>query len=175
MSSLSLPIRSRLQQGVMLIEVLIAIVIFAIGILAMIHLQAVSIAAQADGQYRVEAGHLIDNLIAQVRVNVARDANTGLLDTADLDTFQRNMTTTDACQFSGAAPTGAKTLVTEWIRTVRGLDASDNPIPFKGLPNGAAQIVTTTNAGISELRVTVCWQAPADKFPRSHTVAAYVD
>ena len=57
----------RSQRGVLLIEVMISIVIFAIGILSMISMQAVSVAAQNDSQYRAEAEHLIDQLTSQNR------------------------------------------------------------------------------------------------------------
>ena len=94
------------QRGVFLLEVLIAIVIFAIGILAMISMQAVSIAAQNDSQYRAEAEHLIDQLTSQMRMAVAHDTTTGNVDAASFATFTHNPTTTSRCNFERAFDLG---------------------------------------------------------------------
>jgi type IV pilus assembly protein PilV len=51
------------QQGVVLIEAMIAILIFSLGILAVVGLQATMIKATADAKYRSEASY-----IAQVRL-----------------------------------------------------------------------------------------------------------
>ena len=57
------------QQGVMLLEALIALLVFSLGILALVGLQAAAIKNVSDSQYRVEAALLADTLIAQMRAS----------------------------------------------------------------------------------------------------------
>jgi type IV pilus assembly protein PilV len=51
------------QSGVMLIEALVGILIFSIGILAMIGMQATAIRNTTDARYRSEAGFLANQII----------------------------------------------------------------------------------------------------------------
>lgn len=177
---ISIPTR---QDGVMLLEVLVSIVIFSIGILAMISMQAASVAAQADAQYRVEAGRLVEQLIANIRISVAHDATTGAVDTANLDTFAHRAptlpSTVTTCPFGNTA-NSTNTIVTDWIAAVRGVDGADNPIVGKGLPgnsNDTTQeiVVDHSTDGVNQVRVTVCWKAPGDNTYHMHRVFAYVD
>lgn len=166
------------QKGVFLLEVLIAIAIFAIGILAMISMQAVSIAAQNDSQYRSEAEHLIDQLTSQIRIGVVHDSTSGNVDATSFATFAHQPTTDSRCTYSGTASTSA--IVTDWIKTVKGQDSSGNAIPGKGLPgvtNARIQILTdsATVAGMNQVRVTICWQGANDRTFHSHSVVAYID
>ena len=165
------------QCGVFLLEALIAIVIFAIGILAMISMQAVSIAAQNDSQYRIEAEHLIDQLTSQIRIGVAHDATTGNVIDSSFAAYAHQPVTDAACTFSGAASGDA--IVTGWLNTVRGLDSGGSAVAGKGLPGvtpARLQIITNSStAGIYQLRVTICWQAANDKAAHSHSVVAYID
>ena len=167
------------QRGVFLVEVLIAIVIFAIGILAMISMQAVSIAAQNDSQYRAEAEHLIDQLTSQMRMAVAHDTTTGNVDATRFATFTHNPTTTSRCNYTGAVST--VDFIEDWINTVKGF-ASDGTTKRagKGLPgvtDARVQIQTdsATIPGMNQVRVTLCWQAANDKTSHSHSVVAYID
>lgn len=54
------------QRGVMLLEALIAILIFSIGILAIVALQASSIKLASDSKYRSDANMLANQLIGQM-------------------------------------------------------------------------------------------------------------
>ena len=58
----------RTQKGSMLIEALVAIMVFSMGILAIVGLQATSIKLSADAKYRADAGLLANQLIAQMWV-----------------------------------------------------------------------------------------------------------
>lgn len=57
------------QKGVMLLEALIALLIFAIGILGLVGMQAISIKLTADSKYRAEASMFADQLINQMWVD----------------------------------------------------------------------------------------------------------
>lgn len=63
------------MQGVMLIEALIAILIFSIGILAVVGLQAAAIKTVADSKYRSEASFLANQLVAQMWTDSGNIAN----------------------------------------------------------------------------------------------------
>lgn len=58
------------QAGVMLIEALIGILIFSIGILALIGMQAVAISNTADARYRSEASFLASEVIGRMWADI---------------------------------------------------------------------------------------------------------
>jgi len=57
------------QTGAMLLEALISILIFSIGILAIIGLQAAAVKASSDGKYRSDASLLANQLVGQMWVS----------------------------------------------------------------------------------------------------------
>ena len=59
------------QQGVVMLEALLGIFIFSIGILAMIGMQAVAVKNTIEAQYRIEAGFLANEIIGTMWVNNA--------------------------------------------------------------------------------------------------------
>jgi type IV pilus assembly protein PilV len=59
------------QAGVMLIEALIGILIFSIGILALIGMQGVAIKNTTDARYRSEASFLATQIVGQMWVDIA--------------------------------------------------------------------------------------------------------
>jgi type IV pilus assembly protein PilV len=65
----------RRQAGVMLIEALIGILIFSIGILALIGMQATAVKNTTDARYRSEAAYLANTIIAQMRLDVPNVAS----------------------------------------------------------------------------------------------------
>lgn len=65
----------RYQSGTTLIEVMVAIVIFSVGVIAMIGLQSVSIGNMAHGKYRTDASFLANRLLAQMMIDKANVAN----------------------------------------------------------------------------------------------------
>jgi type IV pilus assembly protein PilV len=68
-------LRQRSQQGVMLIEALIAILLFSTGILAMIAMQGLAISYAADAKYRSDASFLANELMGQIWVDRSQLAN----------------------------------------------------------------------------------------------------
>ena len=54
------------ERGVMLIEALIAILIFSIGILAVVGMQSVAIKNVTDAKVRSDAGFLVNEMLAQI-------------------------------------------------------------------------------------------------------------
>lgn len=69
MSRISIPLRRpRRQSGIALLEGLIAIVIFSLGIIAIVGLQTMAVKQSTDARYRSEAGVLANQLIGQMWV-----------------------------------------------------------------------------------------------------------
>ena len=58
------------QRGVFLIEALVALLIFSIGILGLVSLGAVAISAQSDAQYRTEAANLANKVVAEIALDI---------------------------------------------------------------------------------------------------------
>ena len=62
---------SRLQRGSMLLEGLIAVLVFSMGILALVGLQAASVRNASDAEYRTEAASLANEVIGQMWLDQA--------------------------------------------------------------------------------------------------------
>jgi type IV pilus assembly protein PilV len=62
----TMKIRRATQKGVMLLEALIGILIFSIGILALIAMQSVAISQMRDAQYRTEASTLANRMMGEL-------------------------------------------------------------------------------------------------------------
>lgn len=118
------------QRGVMLIEALLGIVIFSIGILAVMGLQAVSIKNTIDAQYRTEASFLANQVIGSMWTECG-------------------LTCTNLSTFNTAS--GSNPKMTSWRTTV----ASRLP----GITVGGTNSPTITVAG-NAVTVTVFWQLP---------------
>ena len=74
------PFTRRTQRGASLIEVLVAITIFSVGLLGLLGMHATSMSFFGDSKYRADAALLADALISQVwvdRANLAGYAYTG--------------------------------------------------------------------------------------------------
>ena len=54
------------MRGIVMLDALISIVVFSIGILGMIHLQASAVQMAADAKYRTDAAMLADQIIGQM-------------------------------------------------------------------------------------------------------------
>ena len=60
------PVAPRAARGALLIEVLVAILVFTFGILGMVMLQGTAVQQAADAQYRAEAAQLADDLVGRM-------------------------------------------------------------------------------------------------------------
>ena len=154
------------QRGVFLLEALVAILIFSLGVFGMVAMGAASVSAQSDAQYRTQAANLANDIASEIELTVLRTA-TGDIDPVSLATFQHNPTSNGSCVFTGAASTAAA--VTAWASKVSSVDG------LPGATSGGQQVLVTTAGGVNRVQVTVCWQAPADRAPRRHTLVTYVN
>ncbi|CAB1368043.1 type IV pilus modification protein PilV [Denitratisoma oestradiolicum] len=150
------------QSGIVLIEALMGILIFSLGILSMVALQATAISAQNDAQFRIEAANLADRIIGEIDLNVDRTSSATLQNS--LVAYAHQAATDATCAFSGDA--SANQQVIDWLADVA-----------TQLPGSAAtmQQIAVTTAAFNQVTVTLCWQTAADATPRRHTVIAYVN
>lgn len=157
------------QSGFMLLEALLGILIFSMGILAMVGMQAAAISAATDAQYRSEAASLANQIVSRAWVNI--DRTTDATAQASLNTFRYNTGVTADCVFSGGAVDGTNTVLSSWVDAVT-TTASTR------LPGAAASMqqitVDTSAAGMNLVTVTVCWKAPSDARARKHVLTANV-
>ena len=145
----------RSQRGSALLEALFAILIFSIGLLALVALQAVSIKNSIDAKYRSDASYVANQIIAQMWV-----------DRANIDSYAHNATG-PVCGFTGTASANAS--VTGWAGQIAGL--------LPGSAADRAQIQVTTPAGTATrlVKVTVCWQGPQETAAHNFAVTARIN
>jgi type IV pilus assembly protein PilV len=164
------------HQGFMLIEALIAILIFTLGILGMIAMGGTAIGAQSDARYRTDASRLAENIANAIALNADRsNPDSPSVMQTSLAPFQHLPSGTDCGAFSGAA--SASTLVTDWVAEVTTTGPGLPGLPGTG--SAGQQIVITNSAGgFNKVAVTVCWKdpgTPSGTAMRRHTFVAYVN
>ena len=168
------PASPKREGGFFLIEALIAILIFSLGILGLVAMGGAAIAAQNDAQYRTEAAALADEIASKISLNVDRlnagnaFPNTAASVAATLAPFEHQPGGAN-CAFTGNA--SADPMVVAWVSKVSGAGG------LPGATNTSQQItIQTTNAGnFNRVTVTLCWQAPNDRAVRQHTLVTYVN
>jgi type IV pilus assembly protein PilV len=144
----------RNQAGVMLLEVLIAILIFSIGVLAVVGMQAAAINNVNDSKYRSEAAFLTNRLLSQMWTD-----NGNLL----------------AYQYNGTGGVPAK--LTNWVNDptvgVYSLLPSASTVP-------PIVVITNWSAAGAQVTITVRWLMPEEAAktpqppPHNYTVVASV-
>lgn len=136
------------QQGVVLLEALIGILIFSLGILALVAMQAVSVSNVANARYRTEAAFLANEIISQIWVD--RGAN-----------YANVASYAVASGSAGSAP------ATAWVSKVYSLLPGSDTNP----PDVA--IVTPASGG-RQVTVTLRWRAPDAVAVSNHTAVAFI-
>ena len=134
------------QSGMMLIEALIGILIFSIGILALIAMQATAITNTTESRYRTEASFLANQIIGQIWV----DRGTNNSNVAAYDTT------------SGAGTTARTAWITKVASTLPGVTAGGTNAPT---------IAVTTVGGAQQVVVTVYWKRPDTNAPTRNFIA----
>lgn len=164
------------QSGVLLLEALIAILIFSIGILAIVGLQAVSIKLVGDGKYRSDAGFLAEEMIANMWASDKVPANMS----ARFGTGATACTAAAAGLADAAAPCAACTAdpasaaCTSYV-TYQTWSANVNGALPDTVANPPTVVVdTSTGSTTGMATVTVRWRAPNDQAVRSHAVTAQI-
>jgi type IV pilus assembly protein PilV len=126
------------QKGVMLIEAMIGILIFSIGILALIGMQSVAIKNTTEARYRSEASFLAGQIVGQMWVD------------------RSNLTLYAA---AGYAP--RDNWVNNVAATLPGINVAGNVL----VPTIAVD--TTGTPPLNEVTVTIRWQQPGETQTRN--------
>jgi len=134
------------QNGIVLLEALIAILIFAFGVLALVGLQASSINNVLDAKYRADASFVANEIIGKM-----------WLKRTTLNTFECAPCTAT----NGNADTKA------WVAQM----AASGNFP---LPAARASIIRDPGAG-NPMRVVVQWTPPQTQVQHSHVAITYVN
>ena len=172
-------IKQRHQSGFMLIEALIAILIFSLGILGMVAMGGTAVGAQSDARFRTDAAALADEIANRMAIDALRSlapvSGPDLVLSASLTEFEYQRDTgATPCAFSGAR--SAKATVTNWIDLVRADGAFAGAHRLPGATDTTEQIrVDTTATGFNQVSITVCWQGPNDAAQRRHTLVTYIN
>ena len=148
--------REQNQQGFLLIEGLMAILIFAFGILGIVAMGAKAVSAQSDAEYRTKAADLAEQIANTISLSIDR-SKTSVPISSQIDSFAYNGTTSNV-------------VVQAWLNKVN--DATT------GLPGASALahtiVIQDKDASTSLVTVTVAWRSPADLVARGHTFSTYI-
>lgn len=144
------------QSGMMLIEALIAILIFSLGILGMVAMGSVAIAAQSDAQYRTEAANYANEIASEIAIGMAQGNYA-----ASLPNYAHQPAAGGYCSFAGAA--SAQPIVTDWVNRVAGVTDPKRGLPGATLTSQQIMVDTTPGAGFNRVTITICWQPPSSK------------
>lgn len=128
-------VRWQQQYGFTLIEILVALLVFAFGVLGLVGLQASAISFSTDAQQRADATFMADQLLGRMLIS----------DPSTAATFAHRPSG-QACASTGANSTNA--VVTEWLSEVA-----------RVLPNAAStdqQVVVDATTG--QVTVRLCWR-----------------
>lgn len=138
----------------MLLETLIAVLIFSIGVLALVGLQATAIKQVADAKLRSDASYLANQIISQIWV-----------DRSNLANYNFNTAGTD-CSFSGNAAAdlalgGSKPqALKDWFGSASSPGTVWGSLPGTASTLGYVQIIADSPTGL--VTVTLCWRAPQE-------------
>jgi type IV pilus assembly protein PilV len=140
----------RTQSGVMLLEALIGILIFSLGILAMVGLQAISIRVATDSRERAEASNLASQLVGEMWLNRAALAS---------------------YQYAGTGT--APAALTTWIAQVNASLPNASVTP-PVVTVGPSPIPAFATAG-TQTTVQLQWRNPGDTTVHQYVMTAYIN
>lgn len=141
------------QSGFTLIEVLVSVLVFMLGILGLVGMQATAIKFSTDAHQRAQATFLADQLLARMLISEPTTAAT----------FAHKPGGTTACAPTGTSSTNA--IVIAWLAEVTAA--------FPLADAGEQQIVVTGTPA-NEVTVKLCWQNSANDAPHTLEVSSRV-
>lgn len=140
------------QRGVMLLEALLSILVFSVGVLAIIGLQAASVKQSSDAKYRSDASLLANELVGEMWVSDRLPA-----------TLQTNFATG-----------GDK--YNEWLKHVTGAAPYSAIEGLPGAVDNPPVVVVDTAPVTPIVTITLNWRAPYEPLTalHSYTVIAQI-
>jgi type IV pilus assembly protein PilV len=130
----------RTERGMMLLESLVSIMVFSIGVLGVVSMQAVSVHNVTEAQYRTDASFLANELVGRMWTNRA------------------NITSFDY-PGTGAVPI----TIADWVTKVAGTmpGAAGSP-PLISVTNTDHIVTGTTDYLTYAVQISVRWQSPQE-------------
>jgi type IV pilus assembly protein PilV len=166
--------RRSAQSGIFLIEAMVAILIFALGVLGLVAMGGTAVASQSDAQYRTDASSLADAIAGEIALGIDRTDEATKAATLAAFAHQPNPdpTTVPApCVFDGTATASPTVLAL--------LNRAANLAPgLPGMPGATAvnqQIYVDAAGTYNRVVITLCWKTANDAAWRRHTVVTYVN
>jgi type IV pilus assembly protein PilV len=156
--------RMRREAGALLVEALVAILLFSVAILGLVGLQVVAIGTVRDTHYRSEASYLANQLVGLMWTHLDRRTPDAAIDT--FCAFAMSATLAPGCPVRVVGTPAILQAKADWLASVA-----------KALPNAdaAAQRVEVDAIDGKRVVVTLSWRAPQDVAPRRHVVTANVN
>ena len=169
--------RARLpgQRGFFLIEAMVAILIFALGILGLIAMGGTAVSSQSDAQYRTEASSIADAIAGEIALGVDRTSEA--TKAASLAAFAHQPTpaptTSPApCAFGGAAIDG---VAKPGVKGLLDRASSGGPLGMPGATAANQQIFIDAAGNFNRVVITLCWKTASDTAWRRHTLVTYIN
>ncbi len=152
------------QGGFFLIEAMVAILIFALGILGLVAMGGTAVSSQSDAQYRTDASSFADAIASQIALGINR-AN-AVTKAASVATYAYNVGGAP-CAFAGGwggpADPAVQNLILRAMAKLPGTDPAYQ------------QIIVDAPGTFNRVEITLCWKTASDTVPRRHTVVTYVN
>ena len=153
------------QRGAAMIEALVAVLLFMLGVVGLVGAMGQVIGNQADVQFRGEATKYASEMMNTIWLNV--DRTTPATTVASLQGFIHRPDTADTSSFGGADSGNA--LVTAWVA-----DLSAGAARLPGTTAAMHQIAfdPATN---NQVTITLCWQSSGDVVPRRYVLRSFIN
>lgn len=142
---------NRSQAGFTLIEVMVSILIFSIGVVALVGMQTLMISNSIDAENRIQASYFANQLIGQMWVD--RKAN-------PTDTTDANLNTYDTID-GGSRPTGH--YLDAWLNNVQAV-----------MPGATGANAPTVSVTGNRVDITIRWQLPSDSSTHAYSTTAVI-
>ncbi len=146
------------QHGSVLLEAFIAIVLFSIGILGLVGVQAAALKNSAESKNRAEAAYLANQIIGQMWAD----------NPANLPSYAHNPTAGAGCNFGGGGSVNPN--VTAWLG-----NAATPGTVAGNLPGATAERQQITIGAGNVVTVTICWLKPGETIPHNYVGMAQIN
>jgi len=156
------------QDGFFLIEAMVAILIFALGILGLVAMGGTAVSSQSDAQYRTNASSLADAIAGQIAISINR---TGA--TPQQKEQNKWLSLPPFAHQPGGVPCAAAGNATGPGPVFNLLNQAQVMLP--GANPAYQQIVVDPVGSSNRVKITLCWRSPGDNAPRRHTLVTYVN
>jgi len=156
------------HRGFFLIEAMVAILIFALGVLGLVAMGSTAVASQSDAQYRTDAASLADAIAGQIALGLNRTGATPAAvaanKAASLAAFS-HQPGGPACAYTGGATADPNLLAL--------VNRAAAIMPGAGA--ATQQIVINPAGNFNRVEITLCWKTASDSAWRHHTLVTYVN